>query len=367
MTFAAIFMLGQATLTPAGVIDGMTEQYGYGVIGTSTAEMKPLKIPDLTNAVDVDVRLKNRWRVVRDKAMPGVFRPEVAPYYEVFDESGPGMPTVMLSATVDMDGHPVTVSSPITLAGTPEPTLPEVRREELFKPGGVRVSVVQLAPLLGVKPAFVPSVYWDRTATVRLDPRRLPPPLALLTAISGGLLSKSRKSLVFNAPMFRSLAAATLRQESERGVRTDPDRSVQIKESDLSTFASVTATDARGMPPTSTEVPMGVPPEDPAVATASLFERQRPFLLLLGAEAHLQMSDEDLKWLYDGLHRTRYIVMPDLGRRFQMVEREWRVMKTGPTRELFAAIQIGAPSGLGKAVLITTNDLATGPPVQMGG
>ncbi|RYG71534.1 hypothetical protein EON77_12840, partial [bacterium] len=76
----------------ADFVDGMTAQCGYAAVGTSDGKMEPLAIPDLGNAVDVDVRLKNRWHLVRAKELPGVFRPLVAPYYEIFEEKGSGVP-----------------------------------------------------------------------------------------------------------------------------------------------------------------------------------------------------------------------------------------------------------------------------------
>lgn len=248
MIVASLLLLGQTALTPAAVVDGMVALHGYGAIATSAVEMKPVTVPDLGNAVDVDVRLKNRWRVARDKAMPGVFRPEVAPYHEVFDEAGGGVPMRM------------TYRNGRTETSTPAPKiepLPLVEAKDLSKVGGVRVSIERLGELLGVEKKAIPWVYLRRTATVRIDPARRPEPLSLLAAITGAKLAKDGKSLEFDATAFRSLAVATLRAEAKRGPRQAGGEGL---------FAR--------------------------------YEEERPLKLSMGADAHAAATDKELEWIY---------------------------------------------------------------------
>lgn len=193
--------LAQAPLTSEALVDAMAEKYGYGVIVSSVATMDPIAGVEAKTASDAAARIRNRWRIAPDAEMPGVWRADVAPYEDLFDEER--FPRVK-NGTAMMP-----------------PRLPDVSLAALERPGGVKIRVEQLVVLLQAQALRVPTIYGRRTVQVRIDPQRIAPGqvpdlVRLFAAITGGEPSLDRKTVRFDPTSYRKLAVATLSAEAQR-------------------------------------------------------------------------------------------------------------------------------------------------------
>lgn len=252
MIVAALSLIGQGALTPAAFVDDLTAKHGYAAIGTSVSEFPAVTIAEAPENAEFDAALKTRWRIVRDGAMPGVFRPEIAPYEELFDEERylrlrNGVPTARR------------LPLPATKA-------------DLARPGGVRTTVERLIELLDGRRLGVPAIYRRRTVLVRIDPARRPDPLALLGAITGGR-PRSDGTLAFDPVEYRRAAVATLAFEAKRTDFSD-DR---------------------------------LPPGD-----RRAYWEQRPIRLAMGASALYSATDAELAPLARAPRRTIQVTVPRL-------------------------------------------------------
>ena len=276
MVLAPLAVLMQAPLTPEALVDDLTARYGYGAVGTSVSARKPVVVPDLGNVTDVEVRLKNLWRIERDQAMPGVFRPQIAPYSEVFEEAGGVVPDGY--RPYDPVRHKGMDQQQIDALSPDEDPAATVSLASLRAPGGARVTARRLAELLDAPEKMLPIVYRRRSALVRLGPTdradfRGKRAVPLLAALVGGAVNKGGEVVTFEPKRFRLLAMATLRQEARHPVRLIAPGS-----------------------------------------SAWIYEPERPMALLLGAQAHRALSDQRLTVLYRKSPSGASLEAPDLER-----------------------------------------------------
>ena len=193
----AVLLATQVSLTPGALVDQATKLYGFGAIGTSPDQETAIPVSAANQGDEVAIRARNAWRVVRDANVPAVFRPEVAPYAELFDEER--FPLLR-------DGKPI----------VPAGRLGFVNAADLNREGGVRVKVDRLAELLDARALRIPALYGRRTVLVRIDPNRMPDPVDLIAAVTGGVPNADRTAIDVEPKGYRKLAVATLSAEARR-------------------------------------------------------------------------------------------------------------------------------------------------------